>query len=1056
MFLKEKAEEGSIEVEPVHRSYVYRNYVLTFLFFLAVVLSGTFIIYFLEKNERKLNVEFLETITRSVQQGLYSWMHDPLSDLYDWTTSPALLQSVSSLTRLPQEKSMLLNSSGCRAMRDFFFERLTVHKFEDFYFLSVDGTILCSSRKADVGEDTFIESLFPDRYRDLLNGKTVFLPPVHFNEIIGTEDVKQSAEALFIYAGAPVKKIDNRVAGFLLIQIAPDESFSKSAELVRFGNTGETYIFNKEGFVLSNVRFADKFIVPGTLPDEQNNRKNMSIRVRDPGVNLMAGEILDGDIDDRPLTKMAESALKGEPGNNPEGYNDFRGVRVIGAWLWDEELGVGIASEIEEEEILQGFRKSRNLLYVIYLFAAAFGYGFVYSFTNLYRETDRAIRLEKRFADKLIDSIPGLVFVFEEGTSLVRINHEETLKRTGYRASEVRGRSLEDWVEGAGKKYVNQLFEKALKDGTARGDLSIISRGGTVVPYHFAVAYFMIGGKGYLLAIGFDQDHMNKMERELVSYKMNLEKVVQERTESLRKEIDAHIKTEQNLKKLSLAVEESPVSVVITDAHGNIEYVNRKFCEITLYARAEVIGENPRILKSGYQNPEYYKEMWETISNGKEWFGEFKNRKKDGSFFWERVAIAPLFNSYGRISHYVGVKEDISMEKEMVSSLEQARKEADRANEAKSVFLSSMSHEIRTPMNSIIGYSELLASDEKNPLSEKQMEYVDRILRSGRNLLQLINDVLELARIETGKFEFVIEPVNLSSVCQDLFDVMSPYAAEKQVTLNMDNLSSDISVMADREGIRQTLIHLVSNGIKFNREGGHVSLECSVKNDHVVISVSDDGQGIDPEKIDRLFAPFDRLGAEASAIEGTGIGLTITRKMVEMMKGRIEVQTVPDQGSVFYIELPIAHVVPDERENTGSDRSSVEESNVNFTVLYVEDNEFNRDLLAAILARSPNISILTAEDGNEGVRVARESLPDVILMDINMGEMNGYQVLEILRNDARTSSIPVIAVSGNTLPQDINKALEAGFDQYLVKPFNVSELRKAMGELVMRSRGKRQ
>ncbi|MBF0468875.1 MAG: PAS domain S-box protein [Desulfamplus sp.] len=534
-------------------------------------------------------------------------------------------------------------------------------------------------------------------------------------------------------------------------------------------------------------------------------------------------------------------------------------------------------------------------------------------------------------------------------------------------------------------------------------------------------------------------------EKKLRLYKEDLERLVKERTIMLEREIEEKEKIYQQSRKLSMAVEASPVSVVITDSEGNIEYVNPKFSELTQYEINELISNNPRILKSGKHNENFYKNMWRTIKSGREWYGEICNIKKDGSLFWEKASIGSIKNETGEITHFVGVKEDITSLKKMIKNLKKSRAEARRANRAKSLFLSSMSHELRTPLNSILGFAQLLMEDDRVLTAETKRMYAEKIVLSGRHLLRLINDILDLAKIESGKIDLSMEVIDACNVVEHALELLQPLADKNNIVLDIIAPQSPVHIKVDRTRYQQIILNLVSNAIKYNLPDGMVKISFSVQSGSASISVADTGPGIPDSRQGSLFRPFDRLGAENSNIEGTGIGLAITKLLVEKMDGQITFKSTAGKGSVFTVGF--AHV---EVEENGlpmiSDTSSYEKNNEkrvpqgDHSLLYIEDNEFNRYLFEAVIAPYKNLKLDMAVNAGQGIEMARKLKPDLIFMDIGLPDMSGYKAFECLSQDPETLGIPVVALSANAMPMDIKKATKAGFKGYLTKPFSIGDL----------------
>ncbi|MDO9005235.1 MAG: ATP-binding protein [Aquabacterium sp.] len=377
-----------------------------------------------------------------------------------------------------------------------------------------------------------------------------------------------------------------------------------------------------------------------------------------------------------------------------------------------------------------------------------------------------------------------------------------------------------------------------------------------------------------------------------------------------------------------------------------------------------------------------------------------------------------------------------------------ATQAAESANQAKSEFLSSMSHELRTPLNAIIGFGQLLTSDVMSPTAEQKKTFTEHILRAGRHLLELINEILNLAQIESGHLSLSLEPVSLQEILQDCHTMIEPLGDQRGIR-TLFPTSCDLNVMADRTRLKQVLLNLLSNAIKYNRDMGAVVVDCtSASPDRVRVSVQDTGMGLSEAQLKLLFQPFNRLGQEAGAQEGTGIGLVVTKHLIESMGGEIGVTSTVGMGSVFWIELRATEPVPaiSHRDvlTAMAPKETAPKQHQTYTVLYVEDNPESLKLVEQILSTRPDIRLLSAPDGRLGVELARVHLPDVILMDNNLPNLDGASAQAILRNDPKTRHIPVIALTANAMPKSINQGLAAGFFRYITKPINIKELLEAI------------
>jgi PAS domain S-box-containing protein len=388
---------------------------------------------------------------------------------------------------------------------------------------------------------------------------------------------------------------------------------------------------------------------------------------------------------------------------------------------------------------------------------------------------------------------------------------------------------------------------------------------------------------------------------------------------------------------------------------------------------------------------------------------------------------------------------------ERTQELSAATAEADRANRAKSEFLSRMSHELRTPLNAILGFGQLLELDEA---SAEQKESVGQILRAGRHLLGLIDEVLEISRIEAGRLQMSLEPVPLRETVRHAIDLVKPSATRSRVSVQSERIDEQLHVLADRQRLQQVLLNLLSNAIKYNRPDGLVTVACEqVAEARLHVSVTDTGSGMAADKLERLFTPFDRLGAEAGSIEGTGLGLALSKSLVEAMGGALHVRSRPGVGSTFSVELArvegpvVVNDVPPQAVEARTDGGA---RRLPRTILYIEDNLSNLRLVESVLGRRPGVTVLSAMQGRVGLELARAHGPDLILLDRHLPDISGDEVFRLLREDPRTRDIPVIVLSADAIPDRVRRLLAAGVRAYLTKPLDIHQLLAAVEECVRR------
>jgi PAS domain S-box-containing protein len=494
--------------------------------------------------------------------------------------------------------------------------------------------------------------------------------------------------------------------------------------------------------------------------------------------------------------------------------------------------------------------------------------------------------------------------------------------------------------------------------------------------------------------------------------------------------------------------------LITTDPRGIISDVNQQTEMLTGRTRDELIGAP---FKGCFTEPQRAEEaITRVLHEGKVTNYELTALARDGKQTVVSFNATTFHDRDRKLQGVFAAARDVTERKHFEHALQvtngelvAAREAAEKANRAKSEFLSSMSHELRTPLNAVLGFAQLMGS-EVPPPEPRQQRSIDQILKGGWYLLRLINEILDLSMIEAGKVTMSQESMSINDVLQDCKGMIEPQATKRGIAMRFPELDNILYVHADRTRIKQVMINLLSNAIKYNGIGGSVTVECANSGaDRVRISVRDTGAGLSADQLAQLFQPFNRLGQHDSVEEGTGIGLVVTKQLVELMGGQIGVDSVVNQGTVFWVEFaasaPPTLVLDNiDEESLGRRQTATTELDEQPTLLYVEDNPANLALVEQLIARRGDLKLLTAIDAHLGIELARAYLPDVILMDINLPGMSGYGALKRLHDDPVTAHIPVLALSANAVPRDIEKGLEAGFFRYLTKPIRVHEFMNAL------------
>ena len=773
------------------------------------------------------------------------------------------------------------------------------YNFTGFVIIDTSGRQVAALLDEPVGRRDLTKH--SDIFARALKGETAISVP--FASEIPLPDVHGHMREAWptMFVATPIRNEKGQVIAVLSFRLHPEFGFS-NLFMARPGTSGETYAFDRQGKLLSESRFEDQLKSIGLIPNHEESTSIMNLEIRDPGGDMTRGFVPNIPRSKQPLTHMVQSALSGKAAWNVDGYNDYRGVPVVGTWIWLDEFQFGITHEIDTEEAL---------------------------------------------------------------TPLA------TLKRT------------------------------------------------------FFLLFAMLLG---VTILGLMQYH----RKQRAEQKQALE----------------HKQVEAVSRRMQSIFENTIDGIIIIDEQGTIESFNPAAAEVFGYTREEVIGKNLKLLMpepfasehDGYL--ENYKKTRQTSILGQR--RELTGLHKNGTTFDIELTVNKFQLDSG--IKFTGIVRDISEKKKIEQDMIHARQEAEKANTAKSQFLSQMSHELRTPLNAILGFAQIMDRDLEDMEPEFRQECVDHILKGGEHLLKLINDVLDLSRIETGNLSVSMEPTELAPLIREVLTLSEPLTMTSQINLIDDIFSdTDYIVQADRVRLRQILLNLVSNAIKYNRPHGTVTLSClSEGENRLRISVTDTGPGIPEEQYPLLFQPFHRLENEETYIEGTGIGLTICQKLADLMGGEIHMKSEVGIGSTFSIDLSLSTETPVQPQTKSTvdipQRSETPVQATNSLVLYIEDNPANMDLVKRILQRHrPDVNLLTAAGGLEGIALARKHRPALILLDMHLPQISGWEVFQRLQQSSTTHNIPVVAVSANAMSSNIKKTLNMGFDQYLTKPFEFDE-----------------
>ena len=651
------------------------------------------------------------------------------------------------------------------------------------------------------------------------------------------------------------------------------------------------------------------------------------------------------------------------------------------------------------------------------------------------KNAQAAVQRERDFATSLVDTAPVIILLLDTQGIIQHANpYFEQL--SGYVLEEIKGRNWFDcFIPERDQARIRALFELACQDVPNVGNInSIVIQSGEELDVEWwdRVQRDQHGKITGLLVIGMD-----------VTERINMNNML--------------IRREEELSQFKAMLDQTADCMFMFDTEElRFFYVNQGAINQVGYSQAELMKMHPYDIKPDFTERQFRDFIAPLLSGEQSKLAfETVHQHKNGNRIPVDILLQCITTTHGQPARFIAVVRDVTERKHAeeklinlnqqlehrvqmrTADLKVALTEAERASATKSEFLSRMSHELRTPLNAIIGFGQLLETDPEHPLSETQVSSVREIREAGRHLLELVNEVLDLSRIEQGHLEIEFEPVKLGPLIEACLSQIHPMIMQQNLKVSLD-LDAVCTVLADRMRLKDVLLNLLSNAIKFNFEGGSITIRCaSSRTDYVRISIRDTGRGIAEDALSQLFKPFERIESAYNGIEGTGIGLALSKKLIEAMQGKIGVESVPSEGSTFWIELPLAKCDESITDSNNTHTTPCARNVGNHKVLCIEDNLSNLILIQKILASRNNIELFEASSGELGLEIAMREPLDLILIDINLPGINGFEVLRRLKSDSLTKDIPMVALTANAMKQDIELAREVGFDDYLTKPIDV-------------------
>ncbi len=1058
---------------------------------LSILISITALLAWivLEYNQRKIleNVgHSLQTVLSTSNESLSIWVADKKAYMNQLAHNIELRAIAKKLLQIPIEKETLINSRAMAEAREFFRKNQSYFGKTGFFIVNRDFVNIGSMRNQNVGISNLIANFRPSLIQRAFNGETVFIPPMLSDVPINESDKKSSHLPPTMFIASPIRDSDEKVIAVVTQRLQPEKDFSYVTQLGRIGKSGETYAFDMQGRLLSESRFDDHLRQIGLV--KKGQKGILSIEIRDPGGNMVEGFRPTISRDRQPLTKMAASAIKGESKIDITGYRDYRGVPVYGAWLWSEQLDLGITTEIDVAEALETYKSLRWTVLGVLSLTLFFTVGAILFTLTLGERANLTLRRSRDEMESLVEertkklsgseerirsiietTLDAIITIDEKG--IIQSYNPAAEKLFDYQADEVIGKNISILMPEPYATEHDSYIETYLTTGVAK----IIGLTREVVGLRKDLSVFPAE---LSVTVGIQEDRkiFSGIIRDITERK-NWEDFLKEKEKKSRlvNEIFAIANSSNTLDEIFLntieqvaSYKEWPVGHVYLTVEENDNIILKpssywylkspesfkEFKEVTEKNSFQINHGLPgRVLKSKapawiddiYLDDNFPRAKACNNLNLKSGFA-FPVLVKDKVYavmeFYSPIKGHPD-SDFLDIMFQIGFHTGVVIErKETEKELRASQREANAANEAKGQFLANMSHEIRTPMNAIIGMSHLALQTN---LDSTQKNYVGKIQSAGKALLGLINDILDFSKVESGKLEMESIEFQLDQVFYNLSTMIHEKVHEKGLELLFKtDKTIPQSLTGDPLRLGQILINLGNNAVKFTEKGEIIASVSTIEKttDQIVLqfSVEDTGIGLSEKQIGKLFKSFSQAdNSTTRKFGGTGLGLSISKRLVELMGGKIWVESKPGKGSAFIFTATFGLSKTKEQKTLTPSMDLA-----NLRILVVDDNESSRQILQDTL-ESFSCDVTIAASGPEGIAELEKEdngKPyDLVLMDWKMPDMDGIKASKLIKANNQFSKIPTIIMVTAYGREEISKeAKNAGLDGFLIKPVTPSIL----------------
>jgi|GEM_PF-765959 len=970
----------------------------TLLLVVLVCSAMLFVQSTIEKQYRATISNTLSTILDDVTANVLLWHRERRDDARIWAGHPDLIAYAKALLALRNNRDSLIKSPSQEKLRKLLKPVLEARGYQGFFIISPESVNLASTRDANIGTKTLLssQSYFIET---LLLGNTAVSLPQLSDVPLPDETGKLVKERPTMFVGAPILNTDGDVLALLSFRIDPNRVFNKIIERGRVGDTGETYAFNRDGLLLTHIRFESQLWDVGVIKPDQDSV--LRVYIRDPGGNYLQGFRSNIDPTLLPLTVMADSAISGESAMNIEGYRDYRGVKVVGAWRWLGRLGFGLTAEQEFNEAYDAILNFRYQTAVSTLFIVLLvsGLAFIVHFSSK-RTAENARRFRAVF-DNVVD---GLIIIDEKGT--VESMNLAAEGIFGYEINEVRGKNIKMLMP---PHYANE-YDGYLSNFLQTGDSEIIGqqrevegkrKSGEVFPIELGISIVKLHDRILFLGLLRDVTERKKSEREL-------------------RESEDSLANAQRIAKLG--------------SWRRSLKVERQIWSDEMY---RILGYEPQEFEASYPtylscvHPDDVRAMKKAVEKSQE----------DGSTYNIEHRIVQPDGTVRHVLEQGGCTFDDEGNPDYISGIIQDITERKKVDRMKSEFVSTVSHELRTPLTSIHGSLGLLIGGAAGEFTDQAKSLLGIAHKSSDRLIRLINDILDSEKLEANRMSFNMKPHNIVDLVEKSLIANKAYGEQFEVTFVVKSKVNKAEVMADDDRFDQIMANLLSNAAKFSPKGGKVEVLIERIDDNVVVSVRDKGHGIPEEFMDTIFQKFAQAdSSDTRKVSGTGLGLSIFKKLVERMGGEVGFESSEGEGTTFHFSLP-------ELGEKKPEILMAESFDSTFRVLICEDDPDVAHLLRLMLSQNA-LDCDIAYSAEEATQMLSQRPYSAMTLDLMLPDKDGITLLRELRASEATKDLPVIIVSARAGEgkEELNGDAFGVID-WLTKPLDPEKLKSAISQI---------